>query len=163
MDTGLPGNPTAASSSGGQKRKGETPTGGVWYRFYGKLSVCQIGPQSDRAVLKFHRALYLLHHGPVCQGVQVPGRRPTVNLVLLLGAVQEQGMADAVPHHGEGPVWALPARRRPACSQPVCLTPDCPIANIFVRTDNIGGQGRARRREVRRGQTQVPEGRRRWG
>ena len=66
--------------------------------FYGKSSVCQMGLRDGRAVLQLHPSLDLLHHKPVRQGVRVLERRPTVHGVLLLGAVQEQGMADAVPH-----------------------------------------------------------------
>ena len=41
----------------------------VWYIFYGKLSVNQMGPQAGRAVLQLHPALDLLHRGPsTCTG-----------------------------------------------------------------------------------------------
>ena len=55
--------------------------------FYSKSSVCQTGPQDGQEVLKLHPELNLLHHRPVRQGVQVPEYRPTVQRVLLLGAV----------------------------------------------------------------------------
>ena len=86
MAGGVSGYPTAASSSGGRKRKEETPMGG-WYMFYGKSSVQHTGPQAGRAVLQLHLSLDLLHHGPVRQGMQVPKRRPIVHWVLLLGLV----------------------------------------------------------------------------
>ena len=72
MSGGVPGYPTAAVSLGGQKRKGETPTGGGWYKFYGKSSVCQTGPRTGRAVLQLQLVLDLIHHGPIVQGVRVP-------------------------------------------------------------------------------------------
>ena len=112
-------------------------------------------------VLQLHPALNLLHHGPICQGVQVLEHRTAVQWVLLLGTVQEQGTADAAPHYGDGPIRELPARSGPTHIQPGCLTPARPIANIFVLTDNIGGRGRGRRREGRRGRTQDPAGQRR--
>ena len=55
--------------------------------FYGKSSVLQTGPQSDRVVLQLHPKLDLIHHKHVLQGVQVPKIRPTVHWVLLLGPV----------------------------------------------------------------------------
>ena len=33
------------------KTEGRNSYGGVWYRFYGKLSVCQTGPQAGQVVL----------------------------------------------------------------------------------------------------------------
>ena len=105
------------------KNGGKKSFGGGWYRFYGKLSVCQTGPQIGRAVLQLPLALELLHYGPVLQGMQIPERRPPVHRVVLLGAVQEQGTADAVPHHSKGPTGALPARCIPNRSVPACLTP----------------------------------------
>ena len=69
-----------------------------------------------------HPSLNMLHHGPVHQGVRVAQRRRTVNWVILLGPVQEQGPDDAVSHHGDGPVRALPARRGSAYNLPACLT-----------------------------------------
>ena len=113
--------------------------------------------------MKLHPALNLIHHGPVCQGVQVSERCPTVHGVLLLGVTQEEGKADAVPHHDEGPGRALTARRRPACSWPSCPTPTCLITNIFVLMGNIGGWGWERSRAGRHGRTQEPEGWRGWG
>ena len=78
--------------------------------------------------------------------------------VLLLGEVLEQGTADAVPHHGEGPVTALPMRRGPTFSRPACLTPACPFTNIFVLTGDIGGWSRGLRRAEWFMRTQYPEG-----
>ena len=74
----------------------------------------------------------------------MPQRQPKVHRVLLLGPVQEQGPADAVPHHSEGSVRELPARRRSACNRPACFTPARPIADIFILTGDIGGRGRGR-------------------
>ena len=54
---------------------------------YGKSSVCQRGLRAGQGVLQLHPALDLIQHGPVCQGVQVPKRRPTVHWMLLLGPV----------------------------------------------------------------------------
>ena len=86
MAGGVSGYPTMARSLGGQKRNGETPTGG-WYMFYGKFSVKHMGPQAARAVLQLHSALDLLHHGPVRKSVQILQRRLAVHWVLLLGPV----------------------------------------------------------------------------
>ena len=83
----MAGYPTSAGSSGGQKRKGETPTGGGWYRLYGKLFVCQTGPRAVQAVLQLHPALDLLYHRTVRQSVRIPEFWPTVLGVLLLGVV----------------------------------------------------------------------------
>ena len=110
-----------------------------------------------------HPELNLLHHGPVHQGVRVMKRQPTVHGVILLGAVQEQGTANASPHHGEGPARALPARSGPTLSRPACLTPAYLVTNIFALTGDIGNQGQGRRRTGRCRQTQEPEGRQRWG
>ena len=65
MDGGVLGYPTVAGSSGGRKRKRETPTGGGWYRFYGKLSVNHKVLQAGQAVLQLHPALDLFHRRPV--------------------------------------------------------------------------------------------------
>ena len=94
-----------------------------WYRLYGKSSVYQTGPRAGRAVMQIHPALELLHHGPICEGVQEPELWLEVHGVILLVVVQEQGKADAFPHHGEGPILEIPARRVPALSRPASLTP----------------------------------------
>ena len=107
-------------------------------------------------MLQLHPALNLLHHRPVRQGLQVPKRRPTVHWVLLLGEVYEPRAAYAVPHYGKGTIRSLPTWRGPVRSRPACLTPDRPIANIFVLTGDIGGQSRGRRREGRRRRMQEP-------
>ena len=93
----------------------------------------------------------------------MPQLRTTVHWVLLLGTVQEQGPADAIPHHGEGPVRALPTRIRSACNRPLCLTPALPIANIFVLMGDIVDRGRRRGSTGRSGRTQDPQGQRKWG
>ena len=87
----------------------------------------------------------------------MPQRRPTVHWVLLLGTVQEHGTADAVPHHGKGPVRGLPERRGSACNRPACFTPALPIADIFILTVDIaagsgggGARGRAGGRSIPR-------------
>ena len=86
MAGGVSGYSTAAGSSGGRKRKGETPTGGC-YRFYSKSYVYQTGLRAGQLVLQLHPALDRLRRGPIRQGVQVPKRRPKVHWVLLLGPV----------------------------------------------------------------------------
>ena len=136
----------------GGKNRREKLLNGVWYKFYGKLSVCQIDPRAVQVVLQLHLALDLIHHGPVRQGMHVPEIRRTVHWVLLFGEVQEQGMDDAVPHHDKGPARALPAQCRPACSWAECLTPACPVTKTFVLTGDIGGQGWGRRRAGWRGE-----------
>ena len=45
------------------------------------------------------------------------------------------------PHHIEGPANALCARRRPTRSPSTHITSSLPVANIFILTWNIGGQG----------------------
>ena len=62
------GYPMAASSSGGRKRKRETPTG-VWCMIYSNFSVQQMGPQTGRAVLQLHPALGMFYPGPVLASV----------------------------------------------------------------------------------------------
>ena len=151
---------TAAGSSGWRKRKVETPMEG-WYKFYGKSLVYHMGLQSGQAVLQLHPALDLIHHRTVRQGVQVPEFRVTLHRVLLLVAVQEQGMVDAVTHHGKGPSRSPPAWRGLTCSFPDCLTPAYPVTNIFFLMGDIGGWGQGRRRKGRCGGTQEPEVRQR--
>ena len=90
----------------------------------------------------------------------MPYRRPSVHLVLLLGAVQEPGVAYSVLHFGEGPARALPARRGTARHQPARHKPACLIADIFVPTGNIGGWGWGKEREGRGERPQELEGRR---
>ena len=94
--------------------------------------------------------------------VQIPQQRPAVHLVLLLGSMQEQGPTYVVHHHGKGPVRELPARRGPAQHQPACCTPAFPIADIFVLTGNIGGQGRGKGRVGRGKWIQEPKERQGW-
>ena len=53
-------------------------------------------------------------------------------------------MAHAVPHYGAGPTGALSARRGTARHRPVCNNPSRPIADFFVLTCDIGGQGQER-------------------
>ena len=101
-----------------------------------------MGLQAGQAVLYLHPEIYLLHHGLFHTDVQSPQRLMTVNWVLLLGPVQEQGPADAVAPHGKGTVKALPLRRGSAYYRPACLTPALPIVY---------------------GQTQEPEGQQGWG
>ena len=110
-----------------------------------------------------HQAINLLRHKPVCKSVQMPQRRPTVHWVLLLCLVQEQGPADAVPHHDKGPTRALPVWRRSACNQPASFTPACPISGIFVLTGDICGRGRRRGCAGWSGRMQDPERRQGWG
>ena len=86
MAGGVSGYSTAAASFEGQKRKRENPTG-VWYMFYGKSSVKQMGLQDGQAVLQFHPELNLLHRGTVRASMKMPQRRPAVHWVILLGPV----------------------------------------------------------------------------
>ena len=85
--------------------------------------------------------------------------------VLLLGPVQEQGSAYAVPHHVKGLVRELPAQSGSARHIPACSTPACLIADIFVLTGDIGGWGPGKGRAGRGERPQEPkrqqEGRRR--
>ena len=92
-------------------------------------------------MLQTHPALELIHHGPICQGVQEPQLWLEVHGVIFLGVVQEQGTADYIPHHGEGPIMELPARRVPTCSRPASFAPTCLVTDIFVPTGYIGGLG----------------------
>ena len=88
MAGGVPGYLTADGSVGGKKCKVETPrVGGGWYRFYGNFPVYQTGPRSGQAVLHLHPSLDLLHRRPIRKGVQVPKRRLTVHMVILLEPV----------------------------------------------------------------------------
>ena len=74
-------------------------------------------------MLQTHPALELLHHGPICQGVQEPQLWLEVHGVIFLGVVQEQGTAVSVLHHAEGTIMELLAWRVPARSRPASLTP----------------------------------------
>ena len=93
----------------------------------------------------------------------MPECHPTVHGVLLLGQVQKQDRANSVPHYSEGDARALPAWHGPTRSRPACLAPAFLVANIFVLTGDIYGQGRGRRRAEQRGRTQEPEVWRQWG
>ena len=81
------GLPDGGRLIGRVKKEGINSNKGVWYTLYGKLSVCQTGPQAGQAVLQLYPKLDLLHHSPVRQGVQVPQLQLTVHRVLLLAAV----------------------------------------------------------------------------
>ena len=83
MASGVSRSTTAAGPLGGQKRKGETPTG-VWYCFDGE-SPKPTGLRDSQAVLQLHPALDLLHHEPVRASVQMPLSLPAVHWVLLMG------------------------------------------------------------------------------
>ena len=108
-----------------------------------------------------HPAFDLLHCWTVRKSVQIPQHRPTVHWVLLLGPVQEPGVAYAVPNYGKGPARKLPARCRSACDRPACLNPALLIVNIFVLTGDIGGRGHRKGRAEWGEWPQEPEGWRR--
>ena len=56
------GLPNGGRVIGREKTEGRNSYRGGWYKFYGKSSVCQMGPQAGLAVLQLHPALDLLHH-----------------------------------------------------------------------------------------------------
>ena len=78
--------------------------------------------------------------------------------IVLLGVVQEQDPADAIPHHMKGHPEALRARRRTALVLPVLLIPARTGADIFVFMGDIGGRGWGKGVTGWRRQTQDPAG-----
>ena len=74
----------------------------------------------------------------------MPKLWPAVHWVVLIGPVQEQGLAYAVPQHCKGPARALYLRRGLACNQPECFTPTRLITDIFVLMGDIGSRGRGK-------------------
>ena len=89
-----------------------------------------------------HPALDLLHRGPVQSRMQMPYSHAEVYWVLMLGILQEPGVAYAVPHYDKGPARELPARCRPACHRPARNNHARPIVNMFVPTGDISVRGR---------------------
>ena len=93
-------------------------------------------------MLERHHAIDLIYLRLIQTGGQILECRPTMNRVLLLGKVQEQGTADAVPHHSEGHTRELPARHKSAHFQPTHFTPAHPVTNIlFLRAISVAGDG----------------------
>ena len=96
-------------------------------------------------------------------GVWVSQHGAALHRMLLLRQAQKQGVADAFPHHCEGPPGELSARHRPTCSLPDNFTPAHLGTNIFILTGYIGGQVWEKGSAGRCGRMQELAGGRRWG
>ena len=83
----LVGLPDSGWFIGRAKKEGRNSYLEVWYKVYGKASVCQTGLQAVQEVLQLYPALDLIHHRPIRQGVRVSELWPTLHRVILLGAV----------------------------------------------------------------------------